>query len=105
MGTLREDITEIKVGVATIAEHIKSVDNRLEDGDKRFNNHSKAIHIHDTDLIEIRDKVEKNSEGVKRHGKALWWIVTQSVLVLLAMVGFLAKIIWEYVKTKGLPTP
>lgn len=104
MTTLREDLTEIKVGVATIAEHIKNVDNRLEDGDKRFDDHSKVIRKHETTIVEIKSDCKTMSDILKKYGSNSKFIIVQGVLMLLAIIGFLVKVIWEYVKNHGLPT-
>ena len=104
MTTLREDITTIRVGVATLIEHAKNVDNRLEDGDQRFDDHSKKIHIHDTNLVEVKANCESASNILKDHSKAFKFLIANGVLTLLAIIGFLIKVIWEYIKTKGLPT-
>jgi hypothetical protein len=101
---IREDLTEIKVGVATIVEHQKSIDNRLEDGDKRFDDHSKVIRRHDTAIVEIQTDNKSSSEILKDHSKAFKFLIANGVLTLLAIIGFLIKVIWEYIKTKGLPT-
>lgn len=104
MGTLREDITEIRVGVATLVEHQKNVDIKLDDGEKRMDDHSKMLRKHDTKIIELESDGKTRKEALNNHSKVLKFVIIQGFLVLISIVGFLIKVIWEYVKTKGLPS-
>ena len=92
MGTLREDITEIRVGVSTIVEHNKGIDARLKDGDERMHDHSTAIDLNTVAIEEIKGTCKERLW----QGKALKFMIIQGVLTLISIIGTLTYIIFQY---------
>ena len=84
MGTIREELGVIKESVIRSEEHLRGINGRLETGDKRMNGFRK-----DTD--DLRVAVTAIQVNCKWHKWIMRFIIGQTALILLGIIGFLFK--------------